>query len=486
MDSIDAVEFTLPNGIVACCIRRPTPGRVAFQAFALGGSTELDEFDECAMGVLDDVVLAAGLSDELDGAALAELQSVAQTRVNTQRHLYHRGIGGSTTSGQLSLLLRLMAARFLLPKSRLASDGAANAVARTRSRLTEDIKQRTQGPHFLLGQRARILSCGGNDIPVLRPVGSDAVDSLTTDRCSELHARGFVGSPANFTFVFVGDLPPDIELAPMLTGTLGHLKGGKDPWLSTDQALPMPLPLDFCTGVARETIYSTSAEKATVLMILHVTVPMEDSASSHLDAILSIHAACRCAQDRLLEILRRDAGCVYTVSVTFGRNSLSPHGHITVSFDCHPKWHESLLEGALLELRKLQDAGPSAEEAANVGNALADTHARNLAGTSANSYWLFYVLDAYKGERLRCVKTANPSARLDASAVEKSVWTASHGRTALISAVTTSERLRSTFRSYFNLDNYVHLVLEPDTTPTTVSHDGNDVDVPLSKKLRTS
>eukprot|EP00928_Gymnodinium_smaydae_P088482 TRINITY_DN72564_c0_g1_i1.p1 TRINITY_DN72564_c0_g1~~TRINITY_DN72564_c0_g1_i1.p1 ORF type:complete len:1068 (+),score=165.84 TRINITY_DN72564_c0_g1_i1:39-3206(+) len=481
LSELGAVEFTLSNGVVVCCLRRKTPNKVALQGFVLGGSTELDEFDECAMCVLDDVALAAGFSEELDGVALAELQSMAQTRVNTQRHLYHRGLGGSTTSGRLGLLLKLVFARLRSLKCNSSFRvGATAAVERAKARFREDIRQRANCPHFELGQRARIISCGGVDVPVLRPVSSEAVDAMSVERCTALHERAF-SSLGAFTFVLVGDLPADDELGQLLASHLGRAPAGVDCWLPADRAVPESLPAGFADGIVEERIISKSAEKATVLLIFHVSVPREDAGPAHLDAVLIVQAACRCAEERLLRRLRGEEQGVYTVSVTFGRNSLSPHGHITISFDCDPARRSVLVATVLREVRELQEAGPSAAEAGAVASALTDTQDRHLKGTSANSYWLFYLLEAYKGERLRQAfgvqeamhseASARAPSPCDSSRVEATARAASLGYAERVRAIVTQERLRVTFVETLSLANYVQLVLEPPSSDDASSRD---------------
>merc|ERR1719329_1643846 len=142
-------------------------------------------------------------------------------------------------------------------------------------------------------------------------------------------------------------------------------------------------------------------------MIFHAKVPTEDAEETHLGELLAAQATCRCAQDRLLARLRIGEGGVYSVSAALGRNSLSPHGH--VSFNCDPARQNSLAEAVMQELRLLCEAGPSEEEASAVRQALADTHSKNLASSSSNSYWLFYLCEAYKGEMLRLAKAGQMS-----------------------------------------------------------------------------
>jgi len=108
------------------------------------------------------------------------------------------------------------------------------------------------------------------------------------------------------------------------------------------------------------------------------------------------------------------------------------------------------------ELRKLQQEGPSSQEVLAIRQALKDTHARNLSGAASNSYWLFYVLEAYKGKRLGRALGAQHLR----DSVEEVVWAASHGYADNVDRIDVT-CLKAVFAEHFRLDNYVHLVLKP-------------------------
>jgi len=135
------------------------------------------------------------------------------------------------------------------------------------------------------------------------------------------------------------------------------------------------------------------------------------------------------------------------------------------------------------ELRLLRVSGPTDEEASAVTGALVDTHSRNLAGKSAGSYWLFYLLDAYKGERLRQAEAPRP---LDRCRVEADAWAASHGRAERIALAASREQLHHTFQKYFQLENHVKVSLEPPPGGDGPADSLLDVedDQPESKKPR--
>lgn len=67
------------------------------------GRNELNDGDDGSDDDDDD----GGDGLALDGDALLSLRSQWQCRVNTQRHMYHRGVGGSAPSVHLVELLRM-------------------------------------------------------------------------------------------------------------------------------------------------------------------------------------------------------------------------------------------------------------------------------------------------------------------------------------------------------------------------------------------
>jgi hypothetical protein len=106
---VETTEIVLSNGISVCVKNTANlkAGHVSFQAFALGGCSELTEEEDLAFSVIDDVCQESGLL-HLTGEEMGELQSQHKCRVNTQRHLFHRGIGGSCPKQHLELLLQLL------------------------------------------------------------------------------------------------------------------------------------------------------------------------------------------------------------------------------------------------------------------------------------------------------------------------------------------------------------------------------------------
>mmetsp|Transcript_104115 Transcript_104115/g.299901 ORF Transcript_104115/g.299901 Transcript_104115/m.299901 type:complete len:468 (-) Transcript_104115:1056-2459(-) len=264
LPKIEATEVELSNGIVIA-FQRSTRRKehIAFQGFALGGSSELSEYEETAFCMIDEVAGLSGLG-ELNGDALANLTSTWQTRVNTQRHTYHRGIGGSCPAARFELVLQLLHQKFTPGAQRFKAGSLAKVVAVQ----LEGIKHREKTPEvragvlrvfwgplaisarslpdphnpshahscphrilavhtillqFHFGERARLAAYG--DVSIMRPISAEVLEKVSVDDLSRLYEAAFTADPSAFTFSFVGELPEDEVLLPLFETYLGSLGG---------------------------------------------------------------------------------------------------------------------------------------------------------------------------------------------------------------------------------------------------------------------
>lgn len=95
----------------------------------------------------------------------------------------------------------------------------------------------------------------------------------------------------------------------------------------------------------------------------------------------------------MIEVLRTDMSSLYSVQVGLGRNSLSRFGHITLSFYCNPENMDWVYDCVEETLQGLRDNGPPAGEVDTIRKSLQHSHQVALKN---NSYWLFWILDAFK------------------------------------------------------------------------------------------
>jgi hypothetical protein len=462
MPAVDSYEFRLPNGITVCAKWMPeeSPGKVSFQGFALGGSTELSESEDVMMSFLDSMAAHSSLhvtppthqqaegqkegSDEgvihLQAKDIAEIQSVAKVGVNTQRHFNHRGIGGSGPVEKLELLLSLLALK--LTSQCIDEKAFEDLVRQQKSYLLYS----NNSPEQAFLDRARVLSCG--DIPISRPLTAEVLSNCTLDMARLLYAKAFMADPTDFSFVFIGDLPPREEVQMLLARYLGSLRpmdaaaiarlGGK--WgqsaestgteeisaqvdtlasregggngngngngegivapVTSAQSRAFPftrLGLSFeIREPVQETVCLRKAENASTMLIFRAVLrDREGMAAEEADLrdTVALDVACRHLQSALLDELRIRLGKVYSVSVDFSRGSLSHVALISVSLHCDPAHLPQVRLSIEEQLEILQRDGANPAALPGIVETMCTNHLKSL---KSPSHWMFWILDSYK------------------------------------------------------------------------------------------
>jgi hypothetical protein len=502
IDDIGAFEIQLPNGITVCLKQMEkgsdSPGRVSFQGFALGGSSELSETEDFTMNMLDSIagnspfslrnigIPADAVSNlEISGRYVADVQSITKTRVNTQRHYHHRGIGGSSPTDKFELLLSFLVLK--LTCQQIDRDGFDDCISRQRGA----IEFRDNSPENALMERALVLSSG--DIPIYRPITEEVIQNSTLEMARSLYARAFLADPTEFTFVFIGDLPPLDNVVSLIEMYLGSLKplsmdkiealGGR--WRDRKESLNSQHMLQQSTETAPdnydfhpftrlgleysvdqpiiETISLRQANTASSIIVFRVDLRHQDTSESEERDILfklSLDAACRVLQTVLLDSLRIDLGKVYSVSVDFCAGSMSPVAVISIGFHCDPDDLSQVQRVVDQRISDIAREGPPASLVSGVVEAL---HAKRNLSIKSPSYWLFWILDSYKALRVCEWKALKSNSKITNThaCLSRFIKLRSSDHDAIREA-TSPERLVQVYRDYFNTNRCVRVTLYPE------------------------
>ena len=486
LHTIDSYEFLLPNGMTVCAKWMPedAPGKVSFQGFALGGSTELSEVEDVVMSFLDTMAyhscMRVSSSDVVDYASvcvsapeqvtrapsgissgkssdssdlvlhprdLADILSVTNVGVNTQRHFNHRGIGGSGPVDNFELLLSLLALK--LTSQCIDEKAFDDMVSQQRSFLTF----RNNSPEQQFMERARLLTCG--DMEIARPLSEEVLALCTLEMARKLYTRAFLLDPTEFTFVFIGDLPPQEEVQRLFSIYLGSLRplpasviselGGRWVCRAQEQLQAVQQPsgkhrggLTECHPVQRdedtnasqvmeqqggndedeiypftrlgrsfritqsvhETIRLRQADNASTLVVFRVELRKEENEEaeeSDLRNVIALDAACQSLQNALLTELRIRLGKVYSVLVEFSRGSLSHIAMISISLVCDPSHLDQIRCSMEEQVAHARDKGPDAMVLSGIVESMCNKHTKSL---KSPSHWMFWILDSYKSFRV--------------------------------------------------------------------------------------
>lgn len=513
LPDIDAYEFTLPNGMKVCCkwTRDINPGKISMQGYALGGSTELSEVEDAIFTLLDSMAShshtrvglldnnAAAMENGVEGLVfsgkdIGSLQSVTKTNINTQRHFYHRGIGGSCASPKIELLLALLVLKFT---SQCINERAYADMIDQQLSMLEHVDN---SPEYAFMNRARVLTFG--DIAICRPLTKEVVKAATYQTAVDLYAHAFLADPTEFKFVFVGDLPEKLVMQRLLATSIGLLqprhdlikqygglwtsRGLRNQQTTTDsdsiscarRSLPFHSVDSFkIEEKVHESIELRMSDKASKLIAFRIEWP--DSINEiHLVSIIMLDAACKILQIRLLEELRVRLGIVYSLVVESSMVSLSPVSTVSVVMHCCPEDVHIVKKTVEETIVQLQQEGPCDSEIRGVVETMCRTHKMALKNSS---HWLFWILDSYKAfdvllyqrQRYSSTEAQGGLNHVDGSTHDETLsessskWVNQHchcrgyGKPSIIEEQLTVENLTKAYRLYFILNKSIHLDLCP-------------------------
>jgi predicted Zn-dependent peptidase len=345
----------------------------------------------------------------LSGHDLQHIQSRTKASISIQRHYHHRGIGGSCSSDQTELLLCMLYLRL----SRLQHFDEKE-LEKSKNIFCNSIAAEVNSPYHVFLERARILTCG--DSITSRPYTTDIVNSITIDKMRQFFQEYFVQSFTEFSYVFIGDLPPLSEIIPMLEYYIGHVK------LSTPNDLSNLSKIDDTTSLSNPlsvlkqcdivkptkyiheavTVRGLDADKSSSMAVFVITMPGSENDFEDYIQSLYIDTTCKLLQSRLLDVLRMKLGKVYSVSVERSRNSLSEISLISIGYHCDTKDLSLLHDMTFNEIRNLQnsnsESGFTQSEIDAVKESMFKTHQVAL---TQSSHWLFWILDTLKAVKLR-------------------------------------------------------------------------------------
>lgn len=395
---IQTHHVVLKNGIHVCLRHMPkeAPEKIAMQAFALHGTSELDSKGSFITTIFDDMCrngdFSVSLSDStrngddeifIGGNDMKDLENHSRCSVSFQKHYYHRGLGGSCPSSMIELLLAFLVLR--LSSSQRFKEEDLHSL---KTHLKLGIEREKNSPFYPFLERARVLTCGQSD----NHEDPSHIDSISLSDVIDFHRKYFVDSVGEFVFVFTGDLLPVEDFVNLLNGYLGQLP------VNHPTSVHHPIiqnPVEIRSNRARETCYFTcDSDKASAILGFAVRMPFEDREdvifSLKQDIVLNI------LQSRLIESLRMKLGKVYSVSVEKSRNSLGEVSLYTIGFHCCREDVEQLFACIEEEIRLMGVTGVSVEEMQAVKEVMYKKHASNLSNLS---YWLFWILDSFKSYR---------------------------------------------------------------------------------------
>lgn len=243
-------------------------------------------------------------------------------------------------------------------------------------------------------------------------------------RAYDIYKERF-GNAQGYTFVLVGKINP-ATIKPLLATYLGSLpSSGKASGFKDAGIRPV-------RGVVKKEVRKGTEPKSFIVMQFTGEAPYSDQELLRLQAVIEV------LNIKIIETLREEMGGIYGGGI-YGSLNKNPYNNysIGVSLPCGPENVEKLINATLEEIQKVKINGPQEADLSKVKENWKKQYAENI---KDNSYWL--------RQLQQIVEIGSSPAEI--TSYEKRV-----------DALTVKE-LKETANKYFNMKNYIQVVLNPE------------------------
>ncbi|MFC1538900.1 M16 family metallopeptidase [Candidatus Latescibacterota bacterium] len=413
---LGTTEWVLANGVRI--VLKPTDFKndeILFTSFSPGGYSLVPDSDYIPAATASDVIAQGGVG-EFNQIELGKLLSGKIVSVSPYISSIQEGISGGASPGDIETMFQLIYEYFDSPRK--DSDAFTSYV----TRLKGYIENRSADPETAFSDTVMVTMA--NYHTRARPWTMKLLGEMNLDKSAEIYRDRFADA-GEFVFFFVGNFELE-QLKPLVQKYLGNLPatGRTETWRDTG--------IDPPDGVIKKIVSKGLEQKSRVNLIF--TGPFDWSRQNRYN----IQSMVSVLRIRLREILREDMGGTYGVGIGASTSHYPDEEYeLTISFGCDPKRAEELIGTVLDEIKVFK----SENVAETYINKVKESQRREReTSLKQNSFWLtnlsFYY---FHGE------DPNEILTLD-TYIEK----------------LTADDARLAAQKYFDLNNYVTVVLYPE------------------------
>ena len=313
-DETGAVIWVLNNG--ARVILKSTTNKndeIIMQAMARGGTTSAAPEDHISARLAVEMVQISGLGPWTH-PDLTRMLAGKQVSLSYWVSNYYRGFRGSATSGDLKTLFEMLFLNFTDPRIDPV------AVQAMMDQYATALALRGENPGTVFSDEINRTIYGGN--PYFKPLELDDLSRVNIDAALAFIRKGL--NPADYTFIFTGNLEPS-AMRQYVETYMASIPVG-DAWNTwTDFAIPPP-------GKVENIVYKGKEDKSTVFMAWFSKVPFTDEVNASAQVLGEY------LEIRMNEEIREKLGGVYSISANVSASPV-PQGELImqVHFACDPR-----------------------------------------------------------------------------------------------------------------------------------------------------
>lgn len=388
-EEIEATEWVLSNGIKV--VFHPTDFKadeILMQAFSKGGLSQVKTEDlpsaEAATSLIEMSGIGRFSATQLEKALTGKTVSVsAEIAENVER------MHGSSSIKDLETMLQLTYLYFTAPRR------DEKAYETFMGLLRNQLANRDKNPKIAFSDSVQMMSTNHSPRTIL--FNNEMLDRVSLDKALEVYKARFA-NPADFTFVFVGNInPKDPKVQELICLWLGGMKTKK---CNREEVIDHHITV---TMGQQKNYFSRAMETTTASNRIQYTsydIPFTMANDLNMEMIGRILST------RYLESIREREGGSYGVG-TYGyvMGLPSPRAGLLMQFDTDPKKQERLMEIIHEEVQTIIANGPLANDLQKEKESMMKDYQEDL---EKNAYWRqsLYMYYMYGHNNIRDYKAA--------------------------------------------------------------------------------
>ena len=411
-------RWVLSNGAVVLLKKTDFKSdEILFQAFSRGGYSQVDDADYISAQFAVDAVNEGGLGD-FSADQLRKALAGKNVSLSPYMQDEYEGFSGETTPGDLETMLQLLYLNQTAPRE---DESAWNALL---LRVGEALKNRDSSP--MVRYSDLLWETLYNDHFRSQPLTAEKLDEADLGKALEIFKERF-SDASDFTYIFVGDLDPEV-LKPLVERWIGGMPAGKSGEEWVDRGM---------RNVQGVKDVSLTAGSEPLSVVTQVWTGEWDGSFKQLYILQSLASA---LQMQFTRSIREDSGGSYSIAV-IPQTRMAPVDdyRFIIRFSCAPDRVEELTSRVRSIVDDWRNAPPEERYAADVTASQQRSLSVNL---ERNSWWLGQITFAVSTDM-------NPNDMLDRRALYDSL---------------SPELLQDAARRYLNDENYVQVVLYPESS----------------------
>jgi zinc protease len=416
IESVGVKEWTLANGVIV--VLKPTDFKndeVLFAAFSPGGHSLVSD-DNYIAGVTSSMLAREAGYGDFNLIELQKLLTGKVVRVSPYITELYEGISGSASPQDLETMFQLI---YLTATSPRLDSTAFQSV---QSRLKGFLQNREARPETAFEDTLQVTLAQYHSRR--RPWSEQTLDRMDLQKSFEIYNNRFADF-GDFTFLFVGNFDRE-TIEPLVETYVGGLPSRNREETGKDVGVRPP------RGIVQKMVRKGLEEKSQVRFVF--TGPFEWNATNRY-VIGSMASALRI---KLREALREDLGGTYGVGVNASTSQFPVEDYsLAISFGCSPDRVDELSKEVFNQIDSLKLYGADELVLTKVKETQRRERETNL---KRNGFWLS-VLQFYYQHGIE----------------PESIWEFDERVEKL-----STENIRAAAQKYFDMDNYVKVVLLPE------------------------